>query len=106
MWPGRTKALQAARVDRGLYKCNGCKKIFTYKDKKSKETNVHVDHIESVIPLDGKIKRLNNINRMDWNLYIDRLFVPPEKYQILCVQCHSSKTLLEDQYRAINKRNK
>lgn len=99
MWPGRTKALQAARVERGLYKCAMCEGHF-------KKGEYHLDHIDSVVPLDGKIMRPPDYKRIDWNIYIDRLFVAPEKYQVLCVTCHASKTAVENNYRQLNKKSK
>lgn len=97
MWPGRTKALQAARVDRGLYKCAIC-------EGKFKKGEYHLDHIDSVVPIDGGNRRKDDLSRVDFNLYIDRLFVPPEKYQVLCINCHDSKTKLEDSMREFYKK--
>ena len=96
MWPGRTKAMQAARVDRGLYECASCKGRF-------KSGEYHLDHIDSVVPIDGGNRRKDDPKRVDFNLYIDRLFVPPEKYQLLCIRCHDSKTQLEDSMRSFYK---
>ncbi len=96
MWPGRTKALQAARVERGLYQCASCKGRF-------KKGEYHLDHIESVVPINGGNRRKDNPKRVDFNSYIDRLFVPPEGFQVLCEQCHSSKTNVEDKMREFYK---
>lgn len=97
MWPGRTKALQAARVERGLYECAMCKGRF-------KKGEYHLDHIDSVVPIDGGNRRKDDKSRVDFNLYIDRLFVSPEKYQLLCINCHASKTQLEDSMREFYKK--
>jgi 5-methylcytosine-specific restriction endonuclease McrA len=99
MWPGRTKAMQAARVDRGLYECAMCKGRF-------RKGEYHLDHIDSVVPIDGGNRRKDNPARVDFNMYIDRLFVGPEQYQVLCTQCHSSKTALEDSMRTYYKNEK
>lgn len=96
MWPGRTKAMQAARVDRGLYKCAMC-------EGKFKKGEYHLDHIDSVVPIDGGNRRKDDPKRVDFNLYIDRLFVAPEQYQLLCINCHDSKTKLEDSMRVFYK---
>jgi len=96
MWPGRTKALQAARVERGLYKCAMC-------EGKFKKGAYHLDHIDSVVPINGGNRRKDDPKRVDFNLYIDRLFVGPEKYQVLCIACHASKTACEDQMREFYK---
>lgn len=99
MWPGRTKAMQAARVDRGLYECNSCKGRF-------KKGEYHLDHVQSVVPISGGNRRKDDPKRVDFNLYIDRLFVGPEGYQLLCVVCHDSKTKIEDEMRGYYKNEK
>ncbi|NJO65460.1 MAG: hypothetical protein HC836_47425, partial [Richelia sp. RM2_1_2] len=98
-WPGRTIAMGLARIERGLYKCANCKKGF-------RKGHFHLDHIESVIPMDGEKKRKNDPKRVDFNEYLDRLFVPPEKYQVLCVFCHETKSTLENSMRQYYKDEK
>ena len=89
--PERNRCLQLARRERGFYECKSCNKLFGRKE-------VHVDHIQSVVSVrDAWI---------DWNTYIARLFVSAEEMQVLCVNCHSSKTLLENELRSINKKAK
>ena len=88
-WPGRTQALGLARIERGFYICANCKNKFGRK-------NVHVDHIKSVID--------TSTGWDSWDTYIKRLYVPAEQLQVLCVQCHKSKSLLESQLRKIYKR--
>lgn len=88
-YPERNRALQLARVERGFYKCRACQKNFGRKE-------VHVDHIESVISVKD--------HWIDWNTYIERLFVPAESYQILCISCHHDKTQIETELRKINKK--
>lgn len=85
-WPARNEALKAARKERGLYQCAKCEQLF-------KRNEVHVDHINPVIELDGF---------KDWDTYINRLFVYPEELQILCVTDHEIKTKIEDSMRAFH----
>lgn len=99
MWKGRTLAMQAARVERGLYECNSCKGRF-------RKGEYHLDHIDSVVPINGGNRRKDNPKRVDFNQYIDRLFVGPEGYQLLCVVCHDSKTKLEDEMREFYKKER
>jgi galactose-1-phosphate uridylyltransferase len=99
MWVGRTKALQAARVKRGLYKCAMCEGHF-------RKGEYHLDHIDSVVPIDGGNRRKDDPSRVDFNLYIDRLFVPPEKYQVLCINCHDAKSALENSMRDFYKKER
>ncbi len=46
MWPPRNEAKKLARVARGQYECNKCKKVFGPKE-------VVLDHINPVVPLTG-----------------------------------------------------
>jgi 5-methylcytosine-specific restriction endonuclease McrA len=87
-WWAANQALADARVSRGVYKCAGCGELF-------KREQIHIDHIEPVIPVDGTFT--------DWNTFIERLFCPPEGFQILCIGCHESKTQLENIARDANK---
>lgn len=88
-WPGRNEAFQNARKERGFYECANCKKLYGRKE-------LHADHIDSVISTKDAWQ--------GWDVYIKRLLVPASHYQILCVACHSSKTLLETNLRKINKK--
>lgn len=90
-WWARNRALENARVGRGEYACAACGEIFRKKE-------VHVDHLETVIPIDGEFS--------DWNTFISRLFCQPDKLQILCVNCHDHKTNLENNMRDIYKQKK
>lgn|ERR1035437_460156 len=88
-YPERNRALQLSRIDRGLFRCQNCQQGFGRKE-------VHVDHIQSVVSVkDGWTT---------WDNYINRLFVPAEQLQVLCIACHSSKTLIEQELRQINKK--
>jgi len=76
----RTKALQAARVDRGLYKCAKCLAV-------SKIKGMHIDHISPVV--DPAVGFVN------WEVYISRMFCLASNLQLLCKPCHSLKTATE-----------
>lgn len=90
-WPARNEALKLARVERGLYKCNNCEKLFG-------RTEVHADHIKSVINV--------KTGFTTWDNYIKSLFCDVSNYSILCIPCHNSKTLIEQNLRKINKKKK
>lgn len=96
-WPGKSQALQRVKVDRGQYRCEMCEGIF-----KAKE--LEADHKFPVIPLDGKIMRDEDRKRLNFNIYIDRLFIGPEGYNIYCKACHFSKTSAEQQMREFYKK--
>lgn len=83
-WRARTEAMTAARVSRGLYKCNICQDLFGPKE-------VDLDHNEPVIdPKHGFTT---------WDDYINRMFCPAEGFSVLCKQCHENKTRTEDAMR-------
>lgn len=83
-WPPRNEALKAARVSRGVYKCNLCHGTFGRK-------NVNIDHIEPVVdPIRGM---------QDWDEYINRMFCQKEGFQIICSECHDKKSLGEKKLR-------
>lgn len=86
-YPGRNEALKRARVARGLYLCNYCKKVFPRKQ-------VKVDHIIPVVGLQGFVS---------WDEYIDRMYPEPEGFQVLCEFDHNIKTKLENQARKLHK---
>jgi 5-methylcytosine-specific restriction endonuclease McrA len=91
-WPGRYKAVAAARVDRGQYKCAICGELFGTKQ-------IALDHIEPVV--DPKI------GFVDWNTFIKRMFVEPDGYQVLCrAKCHKIKTKQETKQRTRTRRKK
>jgi 5-methylcytosine-specific restriction endonuclease McrA len=81
-----SEAMSLARVDRGLYKCASCGLTFS-------RQRVHRDHINPVVDPD--------IGFVDWNSYIERLFVDATQIQIMCELCHSVKTSLESAIRGI-----
>lgn len=90
--PDGTEAFLRAR--RGKFRINGrlvwhhecamCKNLFPYHQ-------VQKDHIEPVVRLSGF--------KGDWNTVIERLFPGPDGYQILCIPCHTQKTLDENSRR-------
>jgi 5-methylcytosine-specific restriction endonuclease McrA len=91
-WHHRSQAIKDARVARGLYKCAMCHR----EDLKNGE--YAVDHTESVVPLSGWDG--------DWNVYIKRMYVKAEQFQILCETCHTIKTDSEVQIRKMYRERK
>jgi 5-methylcytosine-specific restriction endonuclease McrA len=83
-WRARTEAMTAARVERGRYKCNSCSELFGPKE-------VDLDHIVPVVdPKTGFTT---------WDDYISRLFCEADGFAVICKQCHSNKTAIEDAMR-------
>ena len=88
-WPPRNVALREARIERGVYVCNMCGENFRNKE-------IVLDHIEPVInPSTGFV---------DWNEYVERLFVYEDGWQVLCRSCHDYKTEEENKLRLEQKR--
>lgn len=84
--PDRNAVTKRCRVKGKGFKCEGCHLIV---DK------IAIDHIEPVVNTkDGFI---------DWNTYIDQLFVDETKQQGLCKDCHSAKSRVEQELRKIGK---
>tara|TARA_Y100000310_G_scaffold345202_1_gene462631 strand:- start:2034 stop:2393 length:360 start_codon:yes stop_codon:yes gene_type:complete len=84
-WPPRNRVKKAAWVRRGVYKCNGCKKnvrLTKIIDGKRKN-NISIDHIKPVIPAKGF---------STWDSVISRMFCEENNLQLLCKDCHDSKT--------------
>jgi hypothetical protein len=80
-------AKNSQRVERGFYKCESCGDAFGPKD-------INLDHIDAV----------ENIltGFTTWDNYVDRLFVKTSGFQVLCLACHSSKSLVENEIRRAN----
>ena len=89
-FPPRNEALRAAKTEKKInassgrlaqhYRCAGCKEEFPAK-------GVCVDHIQPVIDPNGSF--------VDWNTYIERMFCPVDKLQVLCSSCHDLKSSKE-----------
>jgi hypothetical protein len=91
-WKFRSEAIKAARKSRGIYECAQCK-------AELKNGEFKADHIDPVVPLEGW-------DGLDWTTYINRLFVRPEGFQILCDTCHTIKSDFEVQMRKIHREQK
>lgn len=85
-WKPISDCLREARVSRGIYECAGCKKHVpkTSIHNGKKVNNAHVDHIDPIVdPATGFTT---------WDDFIARLFCEKEALQLLCHECHETKT--------------
>jgi len=82
-YPPRNQAKIASRRARGEYECSQCHGLFGPKE-------IQLDHIVPVIPIEGFT---------GWDTYVERLFCELEGYQVLCKDCHSTKTIEENKKR-------
>lgn len=94
-WPPKYEAKAKAKTEKKVnpatkrvaqfYRCAKCKEEFT-------STNVEVDHKKPVVdPAVGFV---------DWNTFIDRLFITSKGLQVLCKSCHKQKSDKERMKRA------
>ncbi len=102
--PAREQALAAVFISVQEYKKDGSPRknptqfwlcqICNQRCKKNKSPNypqIHVDHIEPVVPIEGSIS---------WYTYIQRLFFSGENnLQAICSTCHKAKTKEENAQR-------
>jgi 5-methylcytosine-specific restriction endonuclease McrA len=78
--------MKEAWVSRGVYRCNGCKQNVPVSVKSGGKLlrNVFVDHINPIVdPIVGF---------KGWDVFINNLFCEPNNLQVLCGQCHDTKT--------------
>lgn len=94
-WPVKYAALKAAAVGKQVNKSTGrqamhfecalCLKAFPQKE-------VKVDHIDTVVPLEGFENAEEYPFGYDWNSIVDRLFCELDGFQVLCKPCHDTKS--------------
>lgn len=97
-WPQRHAAVKAAYVEDGinpktgrkckLYRCSDCNELFPQKE-------VQADHITPVVGPEGFV---------DWNTFIERLYVEADGYRVLCKGCHKIITDQENAERRSRKK--
>ena len=84
-WPPKNEVLTKARVSRGFYLCNSCKKTVptTVLQENKRVRNVEVNHkIPVSIPGDWD----------DWGGFIERLFCDSDGLEVVCKDCHKIHT--------------
>lgn len=102
-WGVKADVKKLARVSTGRYVCAECGNVGPatlppLDGQKRRRNNAAVDHIEPVVePAEGF---------QDWNTYIERMFLELDGYQVLCHDCHSTKTKDERVVRTEMRRKK
>lgn len=93
-WAPIQQCKKNAWVSRGVYKCNCCKEevptTTVNPDTRKRENNIHVDHIEPIVPVTGWVS---------WDDCINRMFCELENLQLLCSACHKKVTAEENAQR-------
>lgn len=91
-WGPKQECIKRARVRRGWYKCEGCKKVVPAtlppkEGNKRRIKNIVADHIEPIVdPHKGFVS---------YDEWIERGFIELEGFQALCHDCHTKKTKQE-----------
>ena len=88
-WAGRWIAEKRSHVGRGEYLCEDCGQILSKKE-------TQMDH---VIPVIDPV-----LGWQGFDSVIERMLVPPEGWQRLCIYCHDLKTKAENSVRSVVKK--
>lgn len=96
-WPAKYQVLNEAKLGKRInqktgrfaehYLCAACREAFPLKE-------VQVNHIVPVVPVSGFDS---------WDATIKRLFCEKEGMEVLCIPCHKSVTLKENEQRKTSK---
>ena len=97
-WPPRNEVRKAARTERGKYRCAGWRRkshivpasLPPEGKNKRRINNVSIDHLHPVVE-PGK--------EFSWDAVIKNLFCEADQLQVLCHECHKSKTQEERERR-------
>ena len=88
-WGPKNECIKNARVRRGVYKCELCKKegpatLPPKEGNKRRRKNIVADHIQPIVD--------PTVGFVDFDTWIARCFVEADGYQALCHDCHTKKT--------------
>lgn len=86
-YPPKQECLKRSQRAPDQYECAKCRTLF------SREC-VQIDHILPIVKLSGLTT---------WDEYISRMFCGVDGLQTLCLECHSEKTLRENDKRRKSK---
>ena len=106
-WPAKYKSINSAFLEDGVNPATGKKcKIHQCPEceGKFKKGDMHADHIEPVVPVDGVWGETTRWLGYNWNELMPRLWAELEGYQPLCKPCHKAKSKEEAAERALAKK--
>lgn len=102
-WPAANNVRKAARVGRFINpksgreawhsKCSMCQSV-------RPDSQMELDHVVPVVPIEGPPRRKDNDLLMDWNVWLDRAYVFEEGWRVLCESCHYNVTQKQNDKRA------
>lgn len=97
-WGPIQECKKLARVKRGLYECAGCGEHVppTVKEGRTSKKNIHVDHINPVVPVQEGFTT--------WDDCIEGMFSELDNLQLLCSKCHEEKSAGEVEVRTLVKK--
>ena len=98
-WAPTTDVKNRAKVARGQYKCECCGEIVgpTRKDGRRRVHNIFVDHIDPIVD--------PAVGFEGWDKYIERMFCEADNLQLICKDCHDTKSA-EERAVAVERRRK
>lgn len=88
-WGPKNEVLKEARTEKGVYFCQGCQQNVpvTVKVGDKRLRNVFVDHKDPIVDPE--------VGFTSWDEYIDKMFCEKDNLQVLCGDCHDTKSALE-----------
>ena len=97
-WPQKYAALRAAFVESGVNPKTG-RKCKLHRCTETQEllpaNQMHVDHVEPVVPLDGKWGKSTEWLGYNWNELLPRLFCELDNLEAISKEAHKIKSAEE-----------
>lgn len=107
--PPRKVARDKQKVAPAAFRCESCQ-VVLYTGKKQEIPQEILNNFDKVkrskMCLDHKIPIIDPVKGWQgFDSFIERLFCKAEGFQVLCPECHNSKTYLENELRKQNKKD-
>lgn len=88
-WAPNSICKKNANISRGVYECAQCKKHVgpTYRNGRKRSQNIFIDHIKPIVD--------PTVGWTTYDDFINNLFCEVGNLQLLCKDCHDTKTQIE-----------